>query len=40
VSDETKNKDKKQETKEDALTLEDEFEEYLKEDIPESQPED
>jgi hypothetical protein len=30
---------KKEETKEDESTLEDEFEEYLKKDIPESQPE-
>ena len=37
---ETKNKGKEEETKEDDLTLEDEFEEYLKKDIPESQPED
>jgi hypothetical protein len=36
---EAKNKDK-EETKEDDLTLEDEFEEYLKKDIPDSQPED
>jgi hypothetical protein len=40
MSEENKNKGKEKETKKDDLTLEDEFEEYLKTDIPESQPED
>lgn len=36
----TKNKGKKEESTKDDLSLEDEFEEYLKKDIPELQPED
>lgn len=46
MSEETINKGKNEVTKEnistseDELTIEDEFEEYLKKDIPESQPED
>lgn len=39
MTDESKTKVKKEETDEDVLTLEDEFEEYLKKDIPESQSE-